>query len=537
MATSKLLRGTFVLTLGTMVSRLIGLIYIFPFYALVGVEGAALYTYAYIPYTIFLSVATMGVPLAVSKFVSKYNALGEYRIGRKLFKSGLLVMMVTGIVSFLILYMIAPLLSPYVIADEGQLHNVHDVTKVIRTVSFALMIVPVMSLIRGFFQGHESMGPTAVSQVVEQIVRIVFILGSAFIIIKVMNGELVTAIGFSTFAAFVGAIGGLGVLIWYWFTRRGHLNELLEEDKGKLTISFKDMYKELLLYAAPFVFVGLAIPMYQLIDEFTFNRAMDSIGLADIAGQAFTMITMLSHKLVIIPVSLATSFALTLIPSVTKSYVAGDSSSLKKQLNQTFQVVFFLTFPAVIGLSLLADPAYATFYSVDELGGNILMWYAPVAILFAFFSVTAAILQGINQQRFTVISLVIGLLMKLSLNVFLISNFASIGAILATAIGFFVSVVFNLYIIKKYTNYHYGFLGKRMLFMVILTTIMALIVKITMWLLSFGISYEEGKLQAIIVLFISVIVGAGVYFLLSYRTNLFYLLFGSRFSFLKKRSL
>ncbi|KHF29259.1 putative cell division protein YtgP [Anoxybacillus sp. BCO1] len=204
----------------------------------------------------------MGVPLAVSKFVSKYNALGEYAIGRKLFRSGVTLMAITGFLAWLILYMSAPLLAPFVVNDDGHGNSIADVTSVIRAVSFALLLVPMMSLIRGFFQGHESMGPTALSQVVEQLVRIVFLLLGSYIVLRIFGGSLTTAVQVATFAAFVGAVGGLAVLLMYWFKRKTFLDELLKQDRGTIDMSLKDMYKELIAYAAPFAFVGLAMPLY-----------------------------------------------------------------------------------------------------------------------------------------------------------------------------------------------------------------------------------------------------------------------------------
>lgn len=155
---SKLLRGTFILTIGTMLSKVLGLIYVLPFYKIVGSHGTALYQYSYVPYTIFISIATAGVPLAVSKFISKYNALEEYAVGRKLFKSGLVIMLLSGMLSFLILYLAAPKLAILSLHGKEELSNVKNVVTVIRAVSFALIVVPFMSLIRGFFQGHQSMG-------------------------------------------------------------------------------------------------------------------------------------------------------------------------------------------------------------------------------------------------------------------------------------------------------------------------------------------------------------------------------------------
>jgi O-antigen/teichoic acid export membrane protein len=535
MSTSKLLRGTFILTAGVMISRILGLIYVIPFYHLVGERGGALYGYGYVPYQIFLSLATGGLPLAVSKFVSKYNALEEYRLGYELFRSGLRFMMLTGILSCLILYMIAPWLAPFVIDERANVNSIDDVVTVIRAVSFALLVVPVMSLIRGFFQGHESMGPTALSQVVEQIVRIVFLLAGCYVVMRVLNGSVVTAVSVATFAAFVGAVGGLIVLLWYWWKRKPYLDRLLAKDRGQVTLSVKEMYKELFLYAAPFVFVGLSMSLYQLVDQFTFNHAMASIGLGKISEHAYSVFNMWAQKLVMIPVTLATSFSLTLIPTITRAYVERDQKSLRRYLNQTFQVIMFLTLPAVVGMAVLAEPVYAAFYSHDPLGEQVLRWYAPTAILFALFSVTAAVLQGINQQRFTVISLTMGLILKLSLNTFLITKFATVGAILATMIGYFASVVFNLWIIKKYTNYRYQFVIRRTIFIGILTALMSVLVAIVQLLLKSVLHYHGGIVESIVMVAIGALVGAGVYFFFSARSGLFVSLFGDRFAFLRRK--
>ncbi|NUK30566.1 polysaccharide biosynthesis protein [Parageobacillus sp. VR-IP] len=535
MSTSKLLRGTFILTAGVMISRILGLIYVIPFYHLVGEQGGALYGYGYVPYQIFISLATGGLPLAVSKFVSKYNALEEYRVGYVLFQSGLRLMMVTGIVSCVVLYTIAPWLAPFVIDERANVNSINDVVTVIRAVSFALIIVPVMSLIRGFFQGHESMGPTALSQVVEQIVRIAFLLIGCYVVLRVLEGSLVTAVSVATFAAFVGALGGLAILIWYWWKRKKYLDDLLARDRGQVKLSLKEMYKELFLYAAPFVFVGLAMPLYQLVDQFTFNHAMANIGLGKISEHAYSIFNMWAQKIVIIPVTLATSFSLTLIPTITKAYVERDRQSLRKYLNQTFQVVMFLTLPAVVGMALLAGPVYAAFYSYDPLGEQVLRWYAPTAILFALFSVTAAMLQGINQQRFSVVSLTMGLFVKLLLNTFLITKFATIGAILATMSGYLVSVIFNLWIIKKYTKYRYQFVIRRTIFIGILTALMSIFVAVVQLLLKSMLHYRGGTVESIVIVAIGAIIGAGVYFFFSDRFGLLASLFGDRFAFLRRK--
>jgi O-antigen/teichoic acid export membrane protein len=533
---SKLIRGTFILTLGTIISKVLGLLYVIPFYQIVGPEGTALYQFSYIPYTIFISIATAGVPLAVSKFISKYNALEEYAVGRKLFKSGLVIMLLTGIASFLILYLSAPLIAEMIITDKEEAESsVKDIITVIRAVSFALIVIPFMSLIRGFFQGHQSMGPSAVSTVVEQIVRIAFTLAGAYIVVNFLNGSIVTAVSVATFAAFVGAIGSLVVLFWYWYKRKPHLDQLLQQDKGTIQVSLKEIYKEIIIYAAPFVFVGIANPLFQAIDQVTFTRAMEEIGNSSKAAvAAFSILNFESHKIVIIPVSLATGFSLALVPSITKAFVDNDRKGLKQQLNQTFQVLLFLTLPAAIGLSLLAEPIYTVFYEHKELGFEVLRAYAPVGILFSLFLVTSSILQGINEQRWTVLSLLVGLLIKLSLNISLINMFETKGAVYATALGYVGAILIQLLVIKNYAKYPFLFVWRRSLLIVIFAGIMWAGTEIVYQLLLLVLT-PESKFQSLLIIIACAGVGAVIYFYLGLKSGLVNRLFGDRVDRIKRK--
>lgn len=521
---SKLLRGTFILTLGSLISKILGLLYVIPFYHIVGDEGQALYAYAYVPYTIFLSLATTGIPAAVAKYIAKYNALEEYAVGRKLFKSGIVVMSLTGVVAFASLYYLAPSIASASSADL----NVESTITVIRAVSYALLLVPIMSIIRGFFQGHQSMGPFAISQVVEQIVRIVFLLIGAFVVIQLLDGTITEAVSVATFAAFIGAIGGLFVLFYYFKKRKPYFDQLLEEDKQTLDISLKDMYKEIIIYAAPFVFVGLNNSLFQLVDQFTVNSTLLSIGYTKAeVTTAYAVLSMQTHKLVIIPVTLAVAFSTTLIPVITDAFTKADKTKLHTQLNQTFQVVLYLTLPAAIGISLLAEPIFTLFYEYKEVGSLVLRVYAPVALLFAFFLVTSSIIQGINQQRFTVISLIIGLVTKIILNPILLKLCGITGAVYATAIGYTAAIAMNLYIIGKYANYSFKLPLKRGLLILIFNGIMLLFTGGVYQVLSLFLSTSK-KLDSMIIIIITAIVGVLVYASLSFKSKLVYILFGNK---------
>lgn len=529
MSDSKLLRGTFVLTLGTYVSRILGMIYLFPFAILVGTVGGALFGYGYNQYAIYLSIATAGMPMAVSKFVSKYNALGDYYTSRRMYRAGMKLMLVTGILAFLLLYSLAPVMSRITLGGSDLNNSLEDVVMVMRMVSVALIVVPMMSLMRGFFQGHQSMGPTAVSQVVEQLVRVVFLLASTYIVIKVVHGSLALAVGFATMGAFVGALAGLAVLIWYWKKRKPHLDKMVNEQTVTPTrISTVSIFKELLTYSLPYVFVSLAIPLYQYVDQFTFNRAMVAAGQKEIAESMNGIVQSYVPKLVMIPVSLATAFGLTLVPTITRSFVNKDYNVLQKQIDQTYQTIMFLVLPASVGLMALAGPAYTFFFGTDasDAGGNVLLYYAPVALLFSFFTVNGAILQGINKQKYAVLSLLLGLIVKIVVNVPFILMFHEIGSVLATALGYIVSLVYMFALIQKHAKYNYSEFIKRSVLILIFVAIMGISVKIVSVVI--GLFTTPGRFSATVITIIGAAVGGLIYFIITYRSSLLEKVMGAR---------
>ncbi|MGM7702445.1 putative polysaccharide biosynthesis protein [Pseudalkalibacillus sp. Hm43] len=541
---SKLIRGTLILTAATFFSKFLGLIFVIPFEWLVesenGPSGGALYSFAYTPYAVFLSISTLGLPLAVSKFVSKYNAMGDYVTGRRLLRSGLLFMTVSGIVSFLLLFSLSGWIAEFLASQRGAEGNsVQDIKMVIQLVSTALIIVPVMSLIRGYFQGFQSMGPTGLSQVVEQIVRVSFILISAFLVIVIFKGEVSTAVGFATFAATIGAMSSLLVLLWYWKRRRPHLNKMMRNSVDH-KIPLPKIYKELIRYAIPFVAVGLAIPLYQLIDMFTITNALQN-GLGYGQGKAedfYAVMQTYTQKLIMIPVSLSTGVALTVIPLITTLYTKKDFPVLQNQITKIFEIILFLTVPAGIGLAILGLPAYSFLFNNNiEIGGFVLSWYAPTAILFALFTVTAAILQGINKQRFAVYSLLTGIFVKLSLNYVLIANFGILGAVLGTNLGYAISITINLLIIKRAANYSFRPVFKRSILIGMFIGLMVLAVVVAKWAMEALVGTDYGStFTSFVVLTVSVFAGAGVYLYMSHFSGLLQHIFGDKINrFFKRR--
>lgn len=529
--TNNIVRGTMLLSGAAFLSKFLGMIYVIPFYAIVGANGGALFQYAYNPYSILISISTVGVPMAVAKFVSKYNSLGDYRTSMRIFRSGMLLMAFTGLIAFLAMYFGAGWLAKSIIISDELNNSVEDVKMVMRMLSVALLLIPSMSIVRGFFQGHQSMGPTAVSQVVEQIVRIVFLLVSCFVVIKLFNGTVTLAVGFATFAAFVGALASCIVLWFYWKQRKPYMDRNLQQQQFTYDISTKALFAELFRYAGPFVIVGLAIPLYQLVDNFTFHRGMVAIGETHISEFALNVINFTGQKLIIIPVTIATGLSLAILPSLTDLFTKQNKDMLYQQINQSLQIISVLVIPAAVGLIALATPAYGALYGMEHINisGPLLAWYAPIALLFALFTVTSSIMQGINQQNYAVISLLAGLLVKVVFNIQLIYIFGAKGSIIATGLAAGIAVLLNILRIKKAIGFSYKQTFKRSLLVIIFSMIMWLVVWVVKLLLGLFLAYEESRTAATIVLICGVAIGGSVYLWFAYSSSLLERVFGESF--------
>ncbi|MFC3040165.1 oligosaccharide flippase family protein [Virgibacillus xinjiangensis] len=527
---SNIVRGAMLLTVASFLSKFLGMIYVIPFNALVGETGGTLYNFAYVPYSILLSISTIGVPLAVSKFIAKYNSLGDYETGRRMFRTGIALMAASGFLAFLLLFLGAEVLAGFIITEETGSITTEDVAFVIRMVSFALLIIPPMSIIRGFFQGHQSMGPTAVSQVIEQIVRIVFLLTAAFLVLKLAGGSITTAVGFATFSAFIGGAASMAVLMGYWKKRKPALDKRLEQQRFTTDISKKDLMIELFSYAGPFVIVGLATSLYQLVDTFTFNRAMVAAGFGNVWEVALSAINVFGHKLVIIPGTLATGLSLAALPALTKTFTANNMQQLHQQISQSLQIVLVLVIPAVAGLSVLSYEAYGALYGLRsiELTGSLLGWYAPVGLLFALFTVSSSLLQGINEQKFAVVSLAAGLMLKVLLNIQLIHMFGPKGAIFGTGLAAGTAVALNMWRVFTKIDFPLKPLLKRVTLIVIFTFIMIVTILIVKFAAAQFLPYGEERWATITMLAMGVGIGGLVYMWLAYESTLLERIFGNR---------
>ena len=168
-------KGAFIVTLSIVITKILGILYVIPFHAVIGEKGGALYGYAYTIYLLFMSLSTAGIPLAISKIVSEYQTLGYYNAKDRAFIIGKKVALLFGFICFLVLMLFAPFIAKWILGDLTGGNTLEDVTFVVRVISSAILVVPLLSIYRGYFEGHRFMTPPSISQVIEQVVRVIII--------------------------------------------------------------------------------------------------------------------------------------------------------------------------------------------------------------------------------------------------------------------------------------------------------------------------------------------------------------------------
>ncbi|ANK62684.1 putative polysaccharide biosynthesis protein [Loigolactobacillus backii] len=528
-AQEKMLRGSAWMTAGSITSRILGALYIIPWVAMFGAESGqanALFAIGYNIYSLFLVISTAGIPGAVAKQVAHYNAMNEYSTGRKLFRSGIYLMVIMGIVSAALLYFVAPWLS------TGN----PDAIPVIRSLAWPLLIIPVMSLVRGFFQGYQDMAPSAISQFIEQVARIIYMLAMTFWIMRVLHGNYVSAVTQSTFAAFIGAIASLLVLGWYFLRKRSGWNELSRNSAAVLDISTRDMLTEMVRQAIPFIILDAGITIFQLVDQYTFiqwiGRFMSGTK-ADFYNY-YQLFAFSSNKLIMITVSLASSMAVTSIPLLSEAFTKGDRKSLREQIDSMLELFFFIMIPAAIGMAAVAKPLYTIFYSYNFTGTLILEFSSYVAIILGLFTVLAAMMQGLYQNKKAILYFVIGLIVKLIVQYPMIALLKVFGPLMATAIGLGVTSFLMMRSLHQRFDLNFNEIVRRLagiLFSAILMYGVCVIIEKGL----FTFLNPASRLQSMLVLIIVAGLGAVVYGYCMLRSRLADEILGERVAGLRRR--
>lgn len=520
------IKGSAWMTFGSIASRILGALYIIPWYAWMGHYGNianALTARSYNIYSIFILISTAGIPGAVAKQVAKYNALNEYGIGRKLFRRGLALMAILGIISAGVMYFAAPLL-----ASNGSQSDPKQVA-VMRSLSYAILIIPILSIMRGYFQGYADMMPSAVSQFIEQLARVIWMLMTAYIIMQVQNGSYVHAVIQSNLAAAVGAIFGIAILLWFLFERRHKLDDLVENSNNAIQVSTGGLFAEIIEQAIPFIIIDAGIQFFYLVDQYTFHPMIAGLvhASSDMIEGWYALFALNANKLIMIIVSLASAMAVTAIPLLSAAHTQGDFYSISRQISNTLDLFLFVMIPAAFGMAGIAVPIYTVFYGYDLLGSNVLYLSSFTAISLGLFTVLMAILQGLSENGLAIKYLIIGLVIKAVLQYPMIYLFKVYGPLVSTNIGMLLIIFLAVKHLEVSYSFNLGRTTRRFTGITAFSIAMFAAVKLVVF---FGGKFlsAQHRFSALALVVLAVLVGILVYGYLVLKTGLLQKIMGSK---------
>lgn len=527
-----MLQGTVWSTVSNFTSRLLGVIYVIPWFMWMGehaTQANALFNMGYNVYAYFLLISTTGLNVAIAKQVAKYNSLEQREHSYQLIRGTLKLMLVLGLIFSVMMYITAPIFAKMSGSDQQLIPIMHSL-------SLAVFVFPVMSVIRGIFQGHNNIKPYALSQIAEQIIRVIWMLAATFIIMKLGSGNYLQAVTQSTFAAFIGMIASMAVLIFY-LAKEGLLTAILSKPKQDVPIDAKELLLETLKESIPFIVIGSAIQLFQLIDQWTFTNTMLLFTQYSKAHLLvlFGYFNANPAKITMILIAVAASIGGVGIALLTENYVKKDMRASAKLIIDNIVMLLMFILPALTGAIILARPLYSVFYGFS--GAQAISLFRVVllqTLLLAFYTLLAPMLQALFENRSALIYFVYGIMIKLLFQLPCIYLFHAYGPLLATTVGLLVPIYLMFKRLHQVTKFNRQLLFKQSLLILILTAIMGIFVALANWLLGFAF-VPTGRLSSLCYLLIVGTLGVLVYGYLTLLTHQLDKLIGEKAESLRQK--
>jgi len=441
MQKNSFLAGALILTAAGLISRILGAIYRIPLSRLLGAEGIGLYEMAYPIYGILLVMSIAGIPVAISKLVAEKMAVGDKATARQVFRVALVILALSGLSCSLLLFWSARFLADHFLGDNRVYYSLLSIAP-------AIFFVSIMSAYRGFYQGLQMMTPTAVSQVVEQFIRMLTMLALAYFFLP--YGVAYSAAG-ATFGAVTGAAMGLfSLCLIHWKAKDNFPSFFSDSLQQPRESNFRLAYR-IFYFSLPIILGGLAVPLMHMINAiivpvrlqaagFTVREATNLYG--QLTGMAFTLM----HFPTIITAALAAS----LVPAISQSFILQRKKLLALQAQEAIRLSLVVSLPAALGLYTLAREICQLLFACPS-AGIPLQFLAFGTIFLCLHETIAAILQGVGKTAIPVKNLFLGAVANV-LGIFIFTawpNIALRGVALSTAGGFMLAAYLDWLAVRK----------------------------------------------------------------------------------------
>ncbi|MBP2242590.1 PST family polysaccharide transporter [Cytobacillus eiseniae] len=458
---SDFLKGTLILTVAALIIKVLSAIYRVPFQNMVGDVGFYIYQQVYPFYGVAFVLATSGFPVVISKMYTEHIAKKGKQDIQSFFIICTMVLMAIGLSCFAFLYLGAEWLA--VQMNDPQL------APLLRMVSITFLIIPVIALFRGYFQGVGNMVPTAVSQVGEQLVRVLLIFLAAFVLIHQGYDLYIVGSGAVLGSVIGGIVSILILFLYYWMGKERPITKIQLgdfKDSGKIV-------KSLLTQGLAICISSMLLILMQLADSLNLYAVLVTTGLDSEEAKELKGIYDRGQPLIQLGMVVATSMSLSLVPLITSEKLKEKQGLIHDKIRLALQIGLFIGVGATVGLwSIMKQTNTMLFENSD--GSNVLGVLSLLILFTSIIITTMAILQGLGIIYFPAMMVILGFGFKYLLNIILIPPFGTLGAAIASAIALCVIMMVLLYRLKVFLKK--GFMNIRFIFIVIVAAIVMMIV-------------------------------------------------------------
>ena len=447
---SKFLKGTMILTISSIFVKVIGSLNWIILSRVLGGEGIGLYQMGFPIYLMAITVSSAGVPVAISIITSEKLANKDYRGAKRVFNVSLRLLLISGLIFSSALFFGADfLINQHIIRDSRAYYSIIALAPAVFFVTF-------LASFRGYLQGWQIMTPTATSEVVEQLVRVITMLVFADLF---MPYGLAYAAGGASMGAGAGAFCALLVLMWFYRRLRRRLHAEIEaQDDSIPTESAGHIIKRLLKLALPVSLTSLMLPIGANLDLLIVPQRLEAAGF-DVrhATELFGYLTGMAVPLVNLATIFTAAMTISLVPSISESRALERFDAIRDKIRLAFRVAMIITFPCFMGLFFLAEKVAALIYNAPGAAGAIQTM--SVGILFlGMHQISTGILQGLGKTAIPVINMILACIVKVVMSWWLTAiPFLGIkGASMATVADFAVAAIINMAFIYKYTGFTFS---------------------------------------------------------------------------------
>lgn len=459
---SFIIQGSILAFAGILV-RVIGLIYRIPLNRILGESGMGYYGTAFEIYNVLILLSSQSMPLAVSKIVSEKLEKKQYKNAHKVFKGALIYGITIGVIFGMLAFFGADWISV-------KIYKLPQVAIPLRILAPTLTVACVLGVLRGYFQGMGNMIPTSVSQIFEQIVNAVvsviaaYELGAYGYSLSKMADESETfrasysAAG-GTLGTLCGAVTALIIMIIILYRHFGSINSNIRKDITKSVDSYGTITKVIVFTITPVLISTTIYNIGNLLDNPIFQNIMYSISPESTEAQrsaVYGNYTGIYRTLTTMPIAIASALSTAIVPSLVRSYVAGDKSVVKNKIDMALKFSMIIAFPCGMGLSVLGVPINKLLFGSSGDGAAPMMVFSIFTVIaFSLSTISNAILQGIDKLKVPIKNSAISLGLHLIILPCLLIVFKlNIYGVVIGDILFGATVsVLNAMSIKKYLNY------------------------------------------------------------------------------------